>query len=90
MAKGFLNEVEAVLNDAFGCPAGTERLRRLCEQFRGARVYVPAAPGGCNVVRNARIRTSAQAGASYEELAVAHGLSVSHVRRIVHGAIMKK
>lgn len=88
--RGFISEVESVLNDAFGHPAGTERLRRLCEQFGGTRVYIPSTPGVCIAARNARIKKAARDGASYEELAVAHGLSVSHIRRIIHGAMMKR
>lgn len=61
---------------------GAELGRKLCDEFRGLKVYVPKAARLDREDRNVRILEALARGASYEDAAKANGVTVRTVQYI--------
>jgi len=80
----FLAELEELLNNEMGAPAGSHALKALCERHHGSRVYIPSATEIYRDWRNRQIEFDFM-GDNHDKLANEWRLTERQIRRIVNG-----
>ena len=83
--EGFLPEVERLLNEVLGEPAGSEVLVDICQRYSGNLVYIPSKTALQLHLRNEEIRSNFR-GDNYLELAASYGLAYSRIWTIINQA----
>lgn len=83
---GFLAEVENLLNEKMGHPAGTLKLLEICQRHAGAEVYIPSRTEAYLTYRDSRIREKFN-GCNLGELMIEFGLSENQIRTIIKNGI---
>lgn len=83
---GFLAEVEELLNEKMGYPAGTLKLLEICQRHAGTEVYIPSKTEASMAYRDSRIREKYN-GCNLSELMIEFDLSENQIRTIIKNGI---